>query len=82
MSADSSSLRGRIQTAFKLHGFRLRIEASKWLESQLAPLEVNDEVDEWLDKILERLSVRQSTSHLNSAVIDKAALSEAIKVIN
>ena len=83
-----ASLKGRIQTAFKLHGFRLRLEACKWLETQLAPLAdaatsspgAGDEADEWLEKILERLSIRQAASELNTAVVDRSALARAIEV--
>ena len=73
-SGDSrSKLKQEITKAFKLHGYQLRVEASRHLEELLTPL---PNASQWIETILDTLSRKD----LASAVLDKAVLNKVIKV--
>ena len=69
-----SRLRQEISKAFKLHGYTLKVEASKHLEELLTPL---PDPNHWIETILDTLSRKD----LQSAVLDKAVLDKVIKVL-
>lgn len=79
MAADISemtavSVKNIIVSAFKMHGYTLRSEASKYLVDVLLPVsEVSRE--DWLDRILEALQKQL----LSSSVIDKATVTAAVQ---
>merc|ERR1719369_807666 len=61
-----------ISKAFKLHGYQLRVEASRHLEQLLLPIQ---DRSQWIEKILDLLGKKE----LDSAVLDKAILDKIIK---
>ena len=69
-----SRLRQEISKAFKLHGYTLKVEASRHLEELLTPL---PDPNHWIETILDTLSRKD----LQSAVLDKAVLDKVIKVL-
>jgi len=76
MSVPRGRLKPLIQSSFKLHGFQLRVDACKHLESLLTALDSLDECQQWVDKILDVLA---SKDGLGSAMVDKALLSKVIE---
>ena len=75
-SANRPKLKHEIQTAFKMYGFQLRIDACKHLEDLLSAVD-SSEWREWIDKILDSL---QKKSDLESSVVDKTVLDKVIQV--
>ena len=67
-------LKKEISKAFKLHGYQLRIEASRHLEELLAPVTLRSP---WLEKILDLLAKKD----LETNVVDKATIDKVIKVV-
>merc|ERR1711976_176751 len=65
-------LKKEISKAFKLHGYQLRIEASRHLEELLAPVTLRSP---WLEKILDLLAKKD----LETNVVDKATIDKVIK---
>ena len=57
-----------------MHGYTLKVEASKHLEELLTPL---PDPNHWIETILDTLSRKD----LQSAVLDKAVLDKVIKVL-
>ena len=66
-------LKLEISKAFKLHGYQLRLEASRHLEDLLAPVTLRSP---WLEKILDVLAKKD----LETNVVDKAVIDKVIKV--
>lgn len=66
-------IKAEISKAFKLHGYQLRVEASRHLEQLLTPIQ---DRSSWIEKILDHLGQKD----LDSAVLDKAILDKVIKV--
>lgn len=69
----ASIVKQEISKAFKLHGYQLRVEASRYLETLLTPIQ---DRTAWIEKILDHLSKKD----LASAVLDKIVLEKVIKV--
>ena len=67
-------LKLEISKAFKLHGYQLRVEASRHLEDLLAPVTLRSP---WLEKILDVLAKKD----LETNVVDKAIIDKVIKVV-
>eukprot|EP00095_Tigriopus_kingsejongensis_P007588 maker-scaffold417_size177606-snap-gene-0.41 protein:Tk07588 transcript:maker-scaffold417_size177606-snap-gene-0.41-mRNA-1 annotation:"hypothetical protein LOTGIDRAFT_218232" len=67
-------LKSRIQNAFKLHGFQLRLDASRLLEQFLTPLD-DTEAQEWVDKVLAALSLK----NLDSIVVDRELVATIVQ---
>ena len=67
-------LKQEISKAFKLHGYQLRVDASRHLEQLLNPIQ---DRSRWIEKILDNLGKKE----LESAVLDKIILDRVIKVI-
>lgn len=79
MPAPNSSgglLKQEIQKSFKLNGYQLRMNGSKYLEELLADLEDPAEWKLWIDKILEVLQRKE----LESSIIDKGVLEAVVQV--
>ena len=68
------NLKQEISKAFKLHGYQLKIEASRHLEALLNPIK---DRTRWIEKILDTLAKKD----LDSALLDKNILDKIIKVI-
>ena len=66
-------LKSQITTSFKLSGFSVRLEASKYLVGLLTPIK-EGERQGWIDKIIDIVS----NTNLMSNVIDKDILSSAV----
>ena len=75
-SANHPQLKHEIQTAFKMYGFQLRIDACKHLEDLLSSVD-SSEWRVWIDKILDSLHKK---SDLESSVVDKTVLTKVIQV--
>ena len=76
MRENSVKLKQEISKAFKLHGYQLRVEASRHLEELLTPIPDPQLRLNWIEKILDTLSKKD----LESAVLDKPVLDRVIKV--
>ena len=71
-----SSLKNEIRNQFKLHGFQLRLDATRHLQSLLAPLEESGEAEQWIQKIIEALTKK----NLDSGVINAQLITAAVQV--
>ena len=72
-----SKLKQEISKAFKLHGYTLKVEASRHLEELLTPL-ANNVSNHWIETILDTLSKKD----LQSSVLDKQILDKIIKEVS
>lgn len=70
-----ASLKSEIQNAFKLHGFQLRLDASRLMEQLLTPLEA-EEASVWVDKVLDALGKK----NLDSVVVGKDLIAAVVQV--
>ena len=66
-------IKQEIIKAFKLHGYTLKVEASKHLEHLLTPIQ---DRSKWIEAILDTLSKKD----LQSANLDKQIIEKVIKV--
>ena len=69
----SLGIKQEIIKAFKLHGYTLKVEASKHLEHLLTPIQ---DRSKWIEAILDTLSKKD----LQSANLDKQIIEKVIKV--
>ena len=67
-------LKNQISTSFKLSGLTVRLEACKYLVGLLTPVDSEDR-QAWIDKIIDKVQ----SGNLQSNVIDKEILTEAVK---
>jgi transcriptional regulatory protein LevR len=70
----SLGIRQEISKAFKLHGYSLKVEASRHLEQLLTPIQ---DRSKWIEAILDTLGKKD----LQSANLDKQILEKIIKVL-
>ena len=70
----SLGIRQEISKAFKLHGYSLKVEASRHLEQLLTPIQ---DRSKWIEAILDTLGKKD----LQSANLDKQILEKVIKVL-
>ncbi len=68
--------RSELRSAFRLHGFSLRPDASRHLESLLAPLDDRAEAEEWVAKIANALQAKS----LNNATVSKELVASIVQV--
>nr|CAB3265005.1 DNA polymerase epsilon subunit 2 [Phallusia mammillata] len=74
MAASDQRVKSTIISAFKMHGFTLRSDASGYLTEILGP--VNEvEREDWIDRILEAIQKQTLTSN----IIDADIVEEAVK---
>lgn len=71
-----SHLKTEIRNHFKLHGFQLRLDALRLLESLLSPLGSPEEAKQWLKRIVDVLTKK----NLDSAVINANLMQWAVQV--
>ncbi|XP_065057553.1 DNA polymerase epsilon subunit 2-like [Rhopilema esculentum] len=74
---DVKVARSKILSSFKMHGYSLRSEASKYLTEVLSPLKRSD-FETWLEKIIESVEKQP----LESSALDKDVIESAVQEIN
>ena len=70
----SLGIRQEISKAFKLNGYSLKVEASRYLEQLLTPIQ---DRSKWIEAILDTLGKKD----LQSANLDKQIIEKIIKVL-
>ena len=72
-----ASLKNEIRSQFKLAGFQLRLDASRHLQTLLAPLaDESGEAEQWIGRIIECLAKK----NLDSGVINAQLITQAVQV--